>query len=332
MTVNNIVKKARRALGDTDSTGWTDATLVDYTDQAQKDLCKVSRIYKRTLYLGTLNSVKLYALPSDCFQVDRCEYMGKALDVLSREDSDIRAQPKWLHVIRSDLNMNTIELSHFIDSSNYPGFIQGLYIDDVVEVIPCEPVLGVTSDISSSVIENAFYLGNPLGVFTGMEAEYNEDKYQPFGDITGHKTSGIKQTEPNTKNLGVVVQIRLEKGEDEGLYGFLTRVNRNNAVGTYGPCVDVLSLDTYIKVYYSAMPPAVNSLYDALIIGEIWEKALVHFVVGSARMADNDEGNHTIGIQEMKYYAEEIKKAQKLSARTYTSTNSEIKLTSYRRF
>ncbi len=328
MTVNDIVKRARRALGDSDNTGWLDATLIDYVDQAQKDLCKTAGVYRRTLYLGILNDTELYPLPEDCFQVNRVEYMGTALDVLSREDQDIRHSPKGLHIIKSDLNMKSIELSHYINTDNYASFWEVPNSPDPAEFTTPIPVLGVTSSVGSSKSE--VVLDQPVGVVTGLELLFDEDSvFMPYGDVSGYKAAGISSN-PNGYDLGVMVQFALLE-DDKSSFGFLSNVNTNTVKGVYGICTDVLALDTYVKVYYSAQSSTVNSLYDALILDDIWAKALVHYVVGTARQDDNDEGNYSIGSRELDYYDDEIKKAKKMQARSYTSNVSEIKQTTYRR-
>jgi len=327
MTVNDIVFKARKALGDTDKTGWDDITLSDYVDQAQKDLCKEANIYKRTLYMGLLQDVELYALPSDCFQVERVEYRGRALDILSREDQDNRYTYKALHVIKSDLNMTQIEISEHIKATNYATMIEGVKIKDIDIVNTPTPIVGVATDAGHPQISVA----NPLGVTVGLGIAYPNIDRMDFGDLSGYKTSQVKQTQPNTANLGVLTQMNFEDDNRGGYYGLLYRINNSYCEGTYGPCTDVFAADTHLRVYYSAISYTVNSLYDALIAHPMWEKALVHYVVGTARMNDNDEGNYQIGMKEMGMYQEEVKKAKKLSARTYSSSVSEIKETTYRR-
>lgn len=327
MTVNDVVKRARTRLGDSKSTGWDDSTLIDYVDQAQKDLCKTARVYKRTLYLGLINNQLLYPLPQDCFQVDRAEYQGEPLSVLSREDQDIRHLPKGLHIIKSDLNMQTLEISEpFTELDNYAAFHGSTITPDGEHDPYTDPQYGVV------VSENSpnLMIETPYGVTVGLELDTAEAPDTFYGDISSFDID-LPLAITAGDNQGVLIMLDGNFGVGEGYHGFLNQVDDSYTVGTYGVCTDALSSESYLKVYYSSKASTVNSLYDALVVDDIWERALVHYVVGMARQDDNDESNNNIGERELKKYDDEVKKAKKLSARAYSSTVQEIKETTYRR-
>ena len=329
MTVGQIVKKARTRLGDSDKTGWTDDILIDFVDQGQKDLCKMSRIYKRTLYLGLLANTTLYPLPDDCFQVDRVEYNGETLAVLAREDQDTRFAPKGLHVIKSDLNMGIIEISEPIEVSNYAQFVEGVKLPEPESVeVTIEPAEGV----GSSTDTEGFVFVTPIGFTTSFKA-VTDPTLTPVehGDISGTNISHLALTESDALGVIVGLDLAVEDVNNKKSYGFLTAIDDKYAAGSYGICTDALAPSVYLKAYYSAISATVNSLYDALVVKDIWEKALIHYVVGMARQDDNDEGNYALGAAELEKFTLEVKKAIKLSARSYTSTVSEIKETQYRR-
>ncbi len=324
MTVDDIVKRARTRLGDTNKTGWADAVLIDFVDQGQKDLCKTARVYKRIYFAGILNHVKKYPLPTDCFQVDRVEYKDIAMSVLSREDQDTRYLAKGLHIIKSDINMDVAEISEaFEELDNYARFAEGTYTDGIEESLT--PATGVSA-YSDAI---GLSMDTPLGVLTGFYLTLSDEQFTPYGDISGFYNDIYLGLDGNTV-LGVVTELDFTD-PDRTTYGFLTSVDTKGVEGTYGICTDALDIDNYLKIYYSALPPTVNSLYDALVLKNIWEKALVHYVVGMARQDDNDEGNYQLGMAEMSHYDKEVAKAVKLSARSYSSTVSEIKTTQYRR-
>ncbi len=316
MTVNDIVKKARRALGDTDATGWDDATLIDIVDHAQKDFCFSARVYLRTLHLGLRDNIKIYKLPDDCFQVDRVEYCNKALAVLSREDQDTRYVAKGLHIIKSNIDMGSIEISEpFECLDNYARFIPGEEVN-----YELDSHLGVVTSITGGTVIPEF------GVTTVAQLvlpEYDDAMYGDIGDVINTELIPVRPA------LGVATTTHISNAKV--LYGFLTSVDANQAVGTYGVCTDVLVKSNYLKVYYSALPSTVNSLYDALVVSNMWAKALVHYTVATARQSDNDEGNYQIGDAEMKRYFAEVKKAKVLSAKPYSTSLGEARLTQYRR-
>ena len=323
MVVGQIVKKARRKLGDQDSTGWDDETLIDYVDQGQKDICKMSAIYKRIFYLGLLNNVKLYSLPQDCFQVDRVEHMGENIATLSREDSDIRFTEKGFHAIKSSLNMDTIEFSETKELSNYMVYVRGTEILDADGVI-IDPIVGVEAQIELVGCSVA----SDTGVIVGFEeVEPEEALPAEYGDISGVYRPALVLKDSTA--LGCLTDLEFNCGSD--MLGFLSSVDGIQVEGTYGICTEALAPSTYVKVYYAAITSTVNSLFDALVLKDIWEKALVHYVVGTARQDDNDEGSYSIGVAELDAYAREVSRAKKLSAKSYSSSVDEIRETTYRR-
>ena len=318
MTVETVIKRARRRLGDSDMTGWDDATLIDLVDQGQKNLCRIARVYKRTAYLGLKNEHRLYLLPLDCFQVDRVEYLDKYMAVLSREDSDARYTEKGMHIIKSNLNMGTLELSEaFSDLDNYANFTDG---DNIRYEL--DSPYGVITLVNEGTLDTT------LGVVTEAILELSDEEIDDarYGNIDNITFNGPLQVIPT---FGVTAHI--PKGEGLELFGFLASVDENRSVGLYGPCTDALVLENYLKVYYSAMPSTVNSLYDALVVSDIWLKALVHYVVGMARQDDNDEGNYAIGEAEIVKYREEVRDAEILSAKNFSSSVQEARETTYRR-
>lgn len=330
MTAGYIVKKARNKLGDANKTGWDDTILIDFVDQAQKDLCKSARIYKRIHYLGILNYETRYPLPDDCFQIDRVEYKGEPLSVLSREDQDNRYEAKGLHIIKSDINMDNLEISEVIEELDaYPSYVEGNTIISS-EIAELTPALGVTGHAEG---DEALEFPIDIGVISGFTLD-PLDTPRIFGDVSGFAIPKQLALVPNDQqSVGFITELDFGFADDSencGL-GFLTRVANTNAVGTYGVCTDVLSIGNYLKIYYSAIPRRIDSLYSALIVPDIWEKALIHYVVGTARQDDNDEGNYQLGEMEMMKYEREVKKAIKLTAKNYVSGVGEIKETTYRR-
>ena len=329
MTVGQIIKKARTRLGDADKTGWSDDILIDFVDQGQKDLCKMSRIYKRTFYLGLLPDTTMYPLPDDCFQVDRIEHKGENLPVLSREDQDSRFVAKGLHVIKSDLNMGTLEISEPVEVNNYAQFVEGVTLPEPESVdITIEPHIGVP--VATDMEE--FFFDSPIGVITGFQAIADEVPIPiEYGDISGVNNMILALVDSNAFGVVTALDLQVVGEVAKKSLGFLTSVDAKYAMGSYGICTDVLAPSVYFKVYYSAISATVNSLYDALVVKDLWEKALIHYVVGMARQDDNDEGNYALGTAELEKFGWEVKKAMKLAARSYTSSVSEIKETQYRR-
>lgn len=326
MTVGNIVDRARARLGDTDKTGWNDTTLIDLVDQAQQDIAKGAQVYKRTAYFGLINNKVLGPLPEDCFQVNRVEYNDTPVNVLAREDQDIRAMRKGFHIIKNDIDMSVLEISEpFTDLCDYAEFEGGWYSrEDTTTTVDA---LGVTTDVSDEVVEIPIA---ELGCIT--DAEFTDDNWDKFpttyGDISDIAT--VADYARAGDHLGVLTDLNFGYSDGTTL-GFLSSVGYADVVGIYGICTDALVPDNYLKIYYSALPGRVNSLWDALVVSDMWQRALVHYVVGMARQDDNDEGNYSLGIKEIEKYEKEMARAKKFAARSYNSPVSEVRETQYRR-
>ncbi|RLA70179.1 MAG: hypothetical protein DRG30_09475 [Epsilonproteobacteria bacterium] len=202
MTVGNIVDRARSRLGDSDKTGWSDDSLIDLVDQAQQDIAKTAQVYKRTAYLGLVNNRVLSPLPSDCFQVNRVEYQGTSLAMLSREDQDVRAIAKGLHVIKNDLDMSILEISEpfeaLFDYASFEGGHQSVIGSVLVEV----DELGVATESSLD-----FTCSSPLGVVTDVEfLDTDWDTQETnFGD-----TSSMVQGDVSLRNVGTNLGVLTE--------------------------------------------------------------------------------------------------------------------------
>ncbi len=255
-------------------------------------------------------------MPNDCFQVDRVEYEEEYLAVLSREDRDVRYLPKGLHIIKSDINMGTLEISEpFNELDNYAIFIDGSEINIIIL-----DLYGVAAHSTNTIFESS------LGVVTKVELLLEDIDTAHYGSVVG--AIGLDNIDYTVNPYGVI-----STGEQpEHVFGFLSSVKFNHTKGTYGICTDVLVHKNYLKVYYSATSPTVNSLYDALVLPDLWMKALVHYVVGMARQDDNDEGNYSLGEAEMKKYNAEVYAAKKLSAKSFNSPVRDVRETIYRRF
>jgi len=87
-----------------------------------------------------------------------------------------------------------------------------------------------------------------------------------------------------------------------------------------------------MKIYYHATSPLVNSVFDAMVIPDLWLTAMVHYVVGMARQDDNDEGNYQLGEIELGKYDAEVNKAKKAAAKSFNSQVGVVRETIYRRF
>ncbi len=338
MIVREVVEAARDRLGDADGTGWTDTRLVRLVNAGQKDICKTTSVYRRKGYIGLLKSKTLYMLPNDCLDITRVEYMDEQLPIYSREDLDnVKTKPRR-YAVKSNLNRALIEIHPAEESMLFfRGYIKGTHINDNdipidadnpthVLVQPGEGVLASTNDRDNIEIRP------DLGVMTGIKEDLTCHPHTHYGDICGSNlfTDIELELAIPPADMGVLVGFDLIPSFEHA--GFLNKLNDNYVEGIYGICTEALFKETYVVVFYNAMPPKVEWLDGSLVIDDIWFDALVHYVVGNARQDDNDEGNYKIGELELSKYLAEVKIAKKVSAKSFNSQVTAVRETIYRRF
>ena len=335
MTVGNVVDKARRRLGDTSKTGWSDDSLIDLVNQAQKDIALSGHVYKRVEYIPLIKNSTIYSLPRGLFQINRIEYRDRPLKLLTREDQSERYMPAGLYAVKSDLDITIVELSRPVTDlgaeTNYiHKRITGIESESFVGALVSPPE-GVVVDSNIDVDTGRRYInlsameGTVIGVTYDYEFSHDETNYGDISDLNSDADYIDIIDE-----LGIAIKLHLSPPR-VGDAGLLTSVGGYSVQGLYGICTDCLPQPNYLKLFYSAIPNEVYTLHNALSISELWEQAMVHYVVGKARQYDNDESNYALGKQELSLYDKEIKKAKKLAARAYSSTISEVKETIYRR-
>jgi len=67
---DEIIKRVRRILSDTEKVLFSDEELRDYINEAQREFCEKSRILRAEGPLTTQENAKIFNLPQDCFIVD----------------------------------------------------------------------------------------------------------------------------------------------------------------------------------------------------------------------------------------------------------------------
>jgi len=327
MLVKTIVDAARYRLGDRDKTGWPDDRLVQLVNDAQKDICKTTSIHRRITYIPLANDQVLYPLPKDCYDVERLEYMGVQLPIYSREDLENIKNPPHRFAIKSNLNRSLIEIyPEHTDLELFEGFIVGtVSASSIIEVVP--PVgVAATSNDPAIVIEQS------MGVVTHLTESIDCHGNTDFGSIVGSSLDlkMVVHSVSDNQDLGVLCDVGFKAGDEH--YGFFDHMNNIYSQGVYGLTTDVLFPEYYITVFYVALPPIVEFYNGALVLDDVWEKALIHYVVGMARQDDNDEGNYKLGEAEINKYDKEVAKAKKISAKSFTSQISGVRETTYRGF
>ena len=321
MLVRDVLESARSRLGDIDKTGWTDDRLLSLINAGQRDLCRRSSIYRHKVYMDLTNGIGVYTLPHDCYNITRIELDGKQLPIYSREDITNTKVPQTPCAIKSNLNRSQIEITPIpTNISKFDLYHEGTKVEDLVDI--ANP-LGVVSNVPKGA-----QVMQALGTVSGIHDLPTCNPLTMFGELSSIGRNSALAGEQDL--LGVVTSFEPSKTKAE--YGFLNAIGTTQVAGTYGITTHASFGANYIVVYYDAVPPRVQWVNGALYIEDLWLSALVYYVVGNARQDDNDEGNYKIGIEELKKYEEEVKKAGKISAKSFNSQVGVVRETIYRRF
>jgi len=329
MRVSDIVASARARLGDLDETGWSNERLISLVSEAQKDICKLTNIYRNKAYLSLANGITTYTLPSDCFNVTRVEYMDKLLPIYSREDIDNSLVIPDRYATKSNLNKSILEvLPPFEDLTFFNNFIEG-------EQLNFKFIDGSSMGVVAIAIEDdGICLDKPEGLTTSLATiRPDEQTITNYGDISGYLYEDLMLSAMT--EFGVYVGTNTFVGMSPtnfSSFGFLTAINNNHVKDIYGITFGFALPETHILVYYNAVPPNVDFMNALLVLDDMWFQALVHYVVGHARQDDNDEGNYRLGDAELAKYAAELATAKKLTARNFSTQVTEVRQTQYRRF
>ena len=88
MTAKYLINIARSRLGDTRVNRWTDLRLLQIVNQGQANICKLTGIYRKEVYIALLNGETRYRLPNDCMTVRRISYKDEVVALYNRDDLD----------------------------------------------------------------------------------------------------------------------------------------------------------------------------------------------------------------------------------------------------
>ena len=330
MRVGDIVESARARLGDSEKTGWSDTRLIRLVNEGQKDICKLTSIYRNKAYISLANNITTYTLPKDCFNVTRVEYMDEQLSIYSREDIDNSFTLPSRYATKSNLKKSVLEvLPSFDDLTFYDSFIEGKQLD-------FNFMDGSSMGVVAIVIEDdGICMDNPEGLTATLATIQTEDEqvFTDYGDISGYLYDDLMMSAMT--EYGVYVGTNTFIGmspSNFSAFGFLTSLSGNHVKDVYGVTYGFVLPETHLLVYYDAIPPMSNWMSALLVLDDTWFQALVHYVVGQARQDDNDEGNYKLGELELAKYITEIAKAKKLTMKNFSAQVSGARHTMYRRF
>jgi len=336
LSAKDIVLKARLSLGDMEADRWSDDRLLDLVDEAQKDVCLNTHLYRKDAYIPLIVGQCIYDLPDDTLIVHRVQTLNQLLPFTTKDMMDSKSL-QWRDeraelielVMKDSIPMNKIEVYPVPDGSmfyipTYKGIDLG--VGTQVALLDVE---GVWSDMVYDGTRSN--MPETLGVYTGtrligsLDIQGIEPDLTVWGvlvdyyeiDASGTVSIDYDFIDYPNRPLGVTSEATLARGSsgDTSLFGVMVDLDPDHGyLGSgWGAVASIIEEGAVMKVLYSASPPTIGSLSGPLVLASIWETALKYYVAGYALMDDNDAGNMARGAEFLKRYQRELNRAQTLS-------------------
>ena len=327
MTAKSIVDIARARLGDVKNNRWTDQRMLQIVNQGQASVCKLTGIYRKEAFIPIANNITRYRLPTDCMTVRRLEYKGAAISLYNRDDLDAGKSTQTEFVgIKDNLPMGVIDI--------YPAqttieegsiiIIQGDTADDTFDFTS---VFGVVTKMS-----NPYSIEPLFGVITGTELSIDgEELPLTFGELASSPLHKEVEIDFDQGIYGVTTGASYDNSTDPKLFGFITGSDYYDVKGQYGLVATVTDSSTTLRVFYEAVPTNLISLSASLVIQDMWEEAMVRYVVGTALQDDNDANNIQRGELELQKFTTDVLKARELATKDFSGGAKEKYHTRFRR-
>jgi len=353
MVANDIVNKARMALGDEKAERWSENRLLDIVDEAQKDICLQANMYKKDEFIPLVTGQAEYELPEDLLVVETTQTLAERLPYRTKHDMD-ETVPQWrldhaefvTHIIKDSIALNKIRV-YPIPSGEmfYLPTYQGITTDANLrfEMVSTEGVVSQwetpEGDIVPIEVTEGVYVGSQIAMYiTGDTEDPLETLWGGLTDwyeLTGSGTFevGYLATDWSQPDVGVMSDGSLTNStpdNDITIWGCLTDIDplAGYLTDTWGVVTSIIQEGSVIQVSYIAEPPPIGSPDTPLILGNIWATALKYYVAGYALLDDNDAGNIERGNNFISRYGRELAKAQDIST-IEASTSSGARAVQY---
>ena len=327
MIAGSLIRDARERLGDDKKQRWTDTRMLKIVSQGQANLCKLSGIYRKEAYIALANEQIRYRMPKDCMTIRRLEFRGVDVPLFNRNDIDDKKQITTDFVgIKDNIAMGLIDIYPALETLETDVvIIGGDNTDETFEVIP---VYGVVTDIEEADLS----LQPVYGVVTGVGIAL--DPLEPpefFGEVCHSPEHPAPTIETPNGAYGVTIGVSYDLSTDSNLFGGIIDSEVYQIVGQYGITSSISLEDNTLRVFYEAIPEALTSLQTALVVPDVWEEAMMKYIVGTALQDDNDANNIQRGEMELQKYVAEALKARELSSKDFSGGAKDKYRTGYRR-
>lgn len=111
-------------------------------------------------------------------------------------------------------------------------------------------------------------------------------------------------------------------------FGVLAGIDEALADGSvstnYGTTSDIVDAEGILRVYYTRMPEEVNQLSDELSIPKMFDIALKYYIVAHSFLNDLDGGWQEKGMQQLRFYEQQVEEATISTSTNHTSSNDRV--------
>jgi len=310
-SVKEIIKSVRYILVDSpvseEARGWSDERLLDLIDEAQKEICKESRIFKKTHYLSMAYGQYSYKLPDDFVSADRFATFEARIPQLSMTDLDelatdwrARFSDQIEAIIKDGVDMNRLEVYPKRDDALvFIPFYTVAYIGGGYYLVLQRPK-GVFSGLDTDVgllNPNTGVLTSTTGAL-GVDLSDYEFAITYWGTITDVIGLNNLSTAYPDSPKGVLSDVNTRITADNVTWGAITDVAQlyGDIGGTWGVVCSLAKSNAVVNIRYSAIPQTLLYLDSLISIPDKWVTAIKYYASGLALLDDNDAKNNQKGI------------------------------------
>ncbi|MCI4437400.1 MAG: hypothetical protein JHC33_11395 [Ignisphaera sp.] len=327
MLVADVLAQARSRLGDEAKHRWTDDRLVYIANQGQKQICKLSGILRREAYIPLTKNKRVYRLPTDCVTLRRVEYNDKILPIYSRSDTDDNLRlVNGMVAVKTNLAMGFLELYPEIpDFEKDVIMVEGVSTDSVFSVVP---YYGVVTNI-----DEPYIIADVFGEIDSISMDYSTAELSKgYGEVVDSNLCQSFSFGYSNGEYGVVTAVDYS-APTYTKFGVITDTNNSQYIigGSFGITTDISTPSSFIKVYYEAVPTT-NLVYTSgFSIPDVWEDAMLKYIVGTALQDDNDANNIARGESEIAKFTNDVLKAREIASKDFSGGASKKLDTKFRR-
>lgn len=161
MVVSTLIASIRDIISDPDGTRWNDTRLIELIDEAQKDICKQTKVLRTTKHLVAHPDQANYSLPEDMRLLSRVLYNGVRLVFKSHDELD-KLSTSW----ESDTGTPKYVVFDKLDR----GILKLYPIPDFTENVPFE--------LADATLMTIYYVQNPTTLVADTDDLQLDDSYK----------------------------------------------------------------------------------------------------------------------------------------------------------